>query len=93
MKTNINNFKALYNMQMHKADEIKQLFEKWLPYGYTTEIKEMLKLKGVYRKSQRIREVKGGFFKDHEILNLLIELAYKNKALAEDTEQLLNEKS
>lgn len=83
MNTNINKFIQLYDMQLHIAEKTFDLLNKYLPYGYSSEITNRAKLKGLKTNDQRVRMVKAGIQKDIIILDLLIDLAKEKQAVAE----------
>lgn len=83
MTTNINKLKELYSMQLHTAEKVDHLLSNYLPFGYTKTIKARAAKKNLVIKGQRIREVKSLIQKDLQILNLLIEQAKENQAVAE----------
>ncbi|MFD2824497.1 hypothetical protein ACFS5M_12515 [Lacinutrix iliipiscaria] len=89
MTTNINKLRTLYDMQVHTAKKVDTLLSNHLPFGYTKVIKERALSKGLLLKTQRVREVKSLLQKDLQILNLLIEFAQENQAVAEAGEKKL----
>lgn len=83
MRTNINKLQELYDMQSHTAEKVDQLLSNFLPFGYTKTIRERASRNNLILKGQRIRMVKSLLQKDLQILNLLIEYAKENQAVAE----------
>lgn len=78
--TNINKYKQLYDMSLHDAQAIEVLLEN-LNHGYSTEIKLRAKKKDVFVSGSTVRNVRTGTYKNHFILNLLIELAKEELAI------------
>ena len=91
LKTNINKLQDQYSMQLHNAIEVDRLFSNFLPYGYTKTVIKRAGKSGINIKGQRVRAVKSGVYMDKQILNILIELAQENEALAEAQKLKTNE--
>lgn len=81
MKTNVNKFQSLYNMQLHKAEKISELFDKCLVHGYTNEVLSRALKVGIEANSQTIRNVRSGLgVANLPVLNLIIEVAKEKEA-------------
>ena len=78
-------------MHSHTAKEVAKLLSDFLPHGYSNKILENAKKNGIETYTQRIRGVKSLVYADLEILNLLIELAKENEAVAEAQKKKLEE--
>lgn len=89
--TNINKFKELYDMQTHIAEDVVNLLKDYIPFGYSKVIKKKAADKGRTVTAQKVRNVKNFIEDDLHILNLLIEYAKENKAVADAEKQKFNE--
>ncbi|MBL87175.1 MAG: hypothetical protein CMO82_11015 [Winogradskyella sp.] len=95
MKTNIIKLTQLYGMHLHtdekeaekEAVKVDYLLSTYLPYGYVKDAQEKLKSENRIVSDSIIRQVKNLHFSDLQILNILIELAKNNKAIAEANKQ------
>lgn len=91
METNITKLTQLYGMHLHtdekqaekEATKVDQLLSTYLPHGYVKDAQERLKEEGRKVSDSFVRQVKTLRKSDIEILYILIELAKKNKAVAE----------
>ena len=83
MVTNITKLQQLYDMQSHTAAYVDTLLSKHLPFGYSSKAQKIAKSKGRTIVASRVRQVKQLHDADLQILNILIELAKENKAVAE----------
>lgn len=77
-------------MHSHKAEQVDKLFKEHLPHGYASQVVEIAKTTGRIIKQVSVRQIKIFYKSDIIILNLLIELALKNKAVAEAEAKKLN---
>ncbi len=77
--TNIEKYQALYDMHSHKAQEVAELFDEHLEYGYSNSIKKLAKEQQLEVSNETIRKVRIGLVQNLEIFNLLISHAKKNK--------------
>ena len=78
-------------MHSHQAQEVDDLLNNYLPFGYTSKVQEKAKSQGIEFKKQRIRSVKSLIYVDLTIMNFIIEVAKDNKAIAEASKEKLNE--
>ncbi len=83
METNIRNLRELYDMHLHTANITDQMLSNWLPYGYAKDAQTKLAEEERHVSTTYIRQVKTYKKADLQILNVLIELANSNKAVAE----------
>lgn len=83
METNIIKLTKHYSMCSHTAEKVNRLFSSHLPYGYANDAKEKLIKEGRDVSETFIRQVKTFKRFDQQILNILIELANSNEAVAE----------
>ena len=78
-------------MHSHKAIIVASLLDNHLPHGYSKIIVDRAKRLGINTYVQRVRGVKALMYSDIRLLNLLVEFANENKAVAEAENEKLSE--
>jgi len=81
--TNIEKLTKLYSMRSHKAHKVDVLLLNNLSHGYAVRVAEIAKSKGYKVTATDVRQIKTFYKADLKILNILIEEAQKEKAVAE----------
>lgn len=76
---NVRRFSELYGMQLHTAENLCELFDRYLSYGYSGRVQSLLKKDGVVASQGTIRKVRAGLYKSQNILNYIIKEAKNEK--------------
>jgi len=91
LEANILKLKKLYSMQLHTAEYVNDLLCNNLPHGYSSKVVELAKNQSRTVSNQAVRLVKSLAYEDLQILNIIIQLAKRNKAYAEAEKVKLKE--
>lgn len=78
--TNVRRLIELYDMQLHTAEEISNLFDSYLFYGYSGKVVKRMNKNGKKVSQGTIRKVRAGLMKNQTVLNYLIREAIAEKA-------------
>lgn len=79
---NLQNLSRWYDVQLHKAQLLDNLFDNYLPAGYADKVIEVLKAQGKsYKKikDRHIWDVRACRVKNAAIHNILVTIATENK--------------
>lgn len=90
-KTNISKLVELYGISEEEAEKTLILIEDNLPKNYSSIVQDLAKENGFAVTKQKIREIKGLFRADLEILSLIVELCQINQKEKESKKSKLKE--